>query len=269
MTAAGEPSLRGKRVLVTRPLSGAVALAERLEALGAEPITLPVVRLAPPNDWSPLDLALQRLRAGDYQRVIFTSANGVKFVWQRLNQLDVTGRDATSLFAEVKLAAIGPATEQALQERGLRVDYRPEKYVAEAIAEGLGPVHGERILLPRADIARKALADILSERGALVDEVVAYRTLSAHVDPEELDRVKALLADARIDVITFTSSSTVRHFFDLWEVEEAPQLVGCARIACIGPITADTVREFGLPVDIVADEHTIDGLIRAMERSLS
>lgn len=263
MARRTEAPLQGMRVLVTRPQPGASVLSVQLRALGAVPVELPTIRFAPPRDPEPLDRALERLRHRKYRRVIFTSANGVRFVWRRLAELGASEAAARALFQGAKLAAIGPATAGALERRGLHVDHVPDEYVAEAIAEGLGEVAGERILLPRAEVAREALARILERKGAQVDQVPAYRTLPAEVAPAELERIEAMLREGRIDAVTFTSSSTVRHFVGLWKGEVAP-LLGEATVACIGPITAGTARELGLPVHVVAEAHTTKGLIRAL-----
>jgi uroporphyrinogen III methyltransferase/synthase len=223
--------------------------------LGAEAIELPTIRIAPPDDWAPLDGAIAELK--NYHWIIFTSVNGVQNFWERLAH---AGLDARDLYG-VKLAAIGPATAAELGSRGLRVDYVPGEYVAEAVAAGLGEMEGKRVLLPRADIARPALARLLREAGAQVLEVSAYRTLRPAVDAGEL---RKLLAG--ITVATFTSSSTVRNLAAM--VQEAGlnlvQSLQGAVVACIGPITAETAQELGLPVHIVAQAYTIDGLIEAL-----
>lgn len=263
LSSSEEKPLQGVKVLVTRPRSGAASFSEKLRALGAEPIEFPTIAFAPPADGTPLDRALEELEKGAYHWVIFTSATGVRFVWRRLPQ---TGHEAHVLFKGVNVAVIGPATARALEERGVHVDYVPEQYVAEAIAAGLGDLVGQRILLPRAEIARRALPEILRNRGATVDEVAAYRTLSAPAAPEERAHIRDLLLRGEIGVVTFTSSSTVRSFLEAWEGEDPMNWLTntSTRIACIGPITARTARDGGLHVDIVAREHTVDGLIRAL-----
>jgi uroporphyrinogen III methyltransferase/synthase len=249
--------LIGQRVLVTRTREQASVLSAGLRALGAEAIELPTILVAPPEDWKPLDQAIASLQ--DYGWIIFTSVNGVRFFWDRLS---IAGADARAL-AGVKLAAIGPGTAGELAARGLRVDYVPSEYVAEAIAAGLEGVNGQRVLLPRADIARPALADLLRDRGAEIVDVTAYRTLQPHVDPDEL---RDLLA--RITVATFTSSSTVRNLTAMTHNAgvDLPTALTSVTVACIGPVTAETARDLGLPVHVVAETHTIDGLIQALTR---
>jgi uroporphyrinogen III methyltransferase/synthase len=254
--------LEGLCVLVTRPATGAAALSQRLRALGAHSVLLPTIQFHPPEDFSALDRAVRALRQHQYDWVIFTSAHGVKFFWDRLK---ARGDDAR-LLKGAKLAAIGPATARALEERGLHVDYVPRTYVAEEIARGIRDVAHCRILLPRADIARKALAQLLRDQGAQVDEVAVYCTQPAQVDSGRISHIQALLKEGKIDVVTFTSSSTVRQFLE-W-IEDA-SLLEDVTVACIGPITAATARELGLSVEIVAQEHTIDGLLQALLKGMS
>jgi uroporphyrinogen III methyltransferase/synthase len=259
--------LFGKRVLVTRSREQASVLSQRLRELGAEPVELPAIAFEPPEDYSPLDAAIRHIHQYDW--IIFTSTNGVRAFMERLWTL---GWDARSL-ARVRLAAIGPATATALEQCRLRADYVPDQYVAEAVAAGLDDVRGQRILLPRTDIARPALAIALREAGATVDEVTAYRTVLAEgvqgstsarglVSPTSED-VRQMLVENQIDVVTFTSSSTVRNLVAL--LGDVEPLRG-ALIACIGPITAGTACEMGLRVDVIAEEYTIDGLIEVLIR---
>ena len=247
--------LFGHRVLVTRTREQASVLSARLRDLGAETVELPTIRIAPADDWAPLDGAIGKLSTFDW--IIFTSINGVRFFWERLAR---AGLDARVLHG-IQLAAIGPATAGALEAHGLQPDYVPGEYVAEAIAAGLSGICGQRVLLPRADISRPALADLLREAGADIVEVTAYRTLRAKTEPGELRD----LLDG-ITAATFTSSSTVRNLAAMAQdagLELARALNG-AVIACIGPITAQTARELGLAVHIIATEYTIDGLVKAL-----
>lgn len=245
--------LYGLRVLVTRTRDQAGRLSAALREYGAEPMECPLIETAPPSDWGPLDAALARLNRYDW--VVFTSANGVKAFFQRLT---LAGQDARSL-AGVRLAAIGPATAEALAAWGLKADLIPEAYIAEAVADAMGEVEGQRVLLPRADIARPALATRLAQSGAQVDEVVAYRT----VRPDDVAaRLREVAKDA--DVIAFTSSSTVQNFVEALGRDEAVAIASRATVACIGPITAQSVMEFGMTPGVVAEEYTIDGLLRAL-----
>lgn len=245
--------LAGKRILVTRPRRQADDLYDLLKAEGAGVILFPTIEIAPLDDPAQLDQALSDLAAGIYQWAIFTSVNGVDACRKRLQHSE--HGIVMDVFAATHVAAIGPATARALQELGIRVDFVPQEYVAERILDGLGDVSGQRILLPRAEIARPALAQALAACGALVDEIPVYQTLQPPPDPAGLAALQK-----GVDAITFTSSSTVRNFVALAGLE-----VGSAIIACIGPITAATASELGLPVHITAREYTIPGLVRALK----
>jgi uroporphyrinogen-III synthase len=240
-------ALQGRRIVITRPAEKARRLAERLRSLGAVPIEFPTVRIEP-AEAGPLDAALRALDSFDW--IVFTSANGVDAVFARLA---AAGKDARDVRGR-KVAAIGPVTARALKEHDVTPSLVPKEYVAEAILESLGEVRGKRFLLPRADIAREALAVGLKQRGAVVTEVAAYRTVGVSGPPPDLSGA---------DAVTFTSSSTVRHFL------ASGAAVGTAKVVCIGPVTAATARELGLTVDAVADEYTEDGLIQALVGVLS
>lgn len=229
--------------MITRPAEKAEGLAERLRALGAVPIVFPTIRLEP-ADPGPMDAAARDIDSFDW--VVFTSKQGVESFVERLLAV---GRAAADLKPR-NIAAIGPATADALRAHGIHPALVPAEYVAEAILAEIGDVKGRRMLLPRADIARAALADGLKERGATVVEIAAYRTVGTGIKPPALDGV---------DAVTFTSSSTVRYFVD------SGALVGKARVVCIGPVTAGTARELGLTVHAVAAQYTEDGLIQALE----
>ncbi len=248
--------LFGKRVLVTRSRDQAGALSALLREQGAAPLEVPVLEIAPPDSYEELDRALGQLESYDW--VVFTSANGVRSFLQRL---DLLGLDVRAL-GRSRLAAIGPATAEELRACRLKVDLVPSEYVAEEVAAALisQGVAGKRILLPRADLARELLVEELEKAGARVDNVVAYRTVAAKGD---LSRLRERLAEGEIDVVTFTSSSTVRYLL-AGLGEGARALLEKPTIACIGPITADTARDLGLRVDVVAAEHTIPGLVKAI-----
>ena len=250
--------LFGKRVLVTRSREQASALSQRLRELGAEPLEYPTIAIAPPKDIAPLDEAIARLPTYDW--LIITSANGVRALVDRMSE---KGMDIQAL-GRPKIAAIGPATAQALAEYGLRVDYMPQVYLAEQIAAGIGDVAGQRILLPRAARVPKQLAQVLRDKGAVVDEVAAYRTLAVGA-PDEL---KALLADGQIDIVTFTSSSTLSNLVAGLQGLTPADVMSRCLVACIGPVTARTAARLGIRVDVVAKEHTIPGLVEAIVAAL-
>lgn len=245
--------LLSKRIVVTRPQAQAASFCQKLAEAGAIPVRFPTIRITPMPDTQRLDAALRRLP--DYAWIIFTSVNGVAYCWDRLATVA-----STRLPASLRVAAIGPATAQALRERQVVPDYVPAEFVAERIAEGLGAVAGQAILLPRAEAARKTLATLLADQGARVDEIPVYRTVPEAPSPEAFAAL-----DAGVDVLTFTSSSTVRHY-DALVAGRALRGVQEALVACIGPITAETAHSLGYEVATVADEYTTDGLIRALER---
>ncbi|MFN2362976.1 MAG: uroporphyrinogen-III C-methyltransferase [Halarsenatibacteraceae bacterium] len=240
--------LEGYRILNTRPAHQARVLTELLEDEGAVVREAPAISIEPPADYAELDQALTRLE--EYSWVIFTSTNGVDNFFARMR---ANGHDIREL-AGVKLAAIGRKTAAALEELGLRLDFVPEEYVAEGLVDGFGPAaDGEKVLLPRTPMARDTLAVGLEEKGYTVDELTAYLTEEAEL-PED---VQGLIDDGMIDIVTLTSSSTVRSLVkSAGGAEKLAGIIGAA----IGPITAETAREAGLKVPIVAEEYTIEGL---------
>ncbi|UCF21400.1 MAG: uroporphyrinogen-III synthase [Gemmatimonadota bacterium] len=249
----GGTPLRGKRIAVTRPAGQAASLIDGLRALGAEAVDFPTIRIADPAESGPLRRAIERL--AEYDWIVFTSANGVARFWQELRAL----RDTSQLPSHIAVAAIGPATAAAVEERGARPRLVPEEYVAEAVAEALREVQelaGRRVLLPRAAGARRVLPDRLRAAGAEVDEVVAYESLP---DMEGIASLRAALARGELDMVTFTAASTVRHY-----VDRAGADMGRASVAAIGPITADAARAAGVRVDVVAETYTVSGLVTAI-----
>ena len=258
--------LSGIGILVGRARHQANALSSGLRELGAEVIEIPFIEIRKPRSYQPLDLALKNLR--DYDWLILTSVNGVEAVWDRLKKLRLTKRQLPQL----KIAAIGPATKKAIQERGLKVHAVPEKYVAESVVERLhGQVKGKRVLLARAKVARDVIPRELRKLGAKVDVAEAYETV---VPKASRTRLRNLLKDPkrRPNIITFTSSSTARNFVELlglaWRGRPRPrksvQRLPGIKFASIGPITSATLRELGLPVDVEAKQYTIPGLIKAI-----
>ncbi len=247
--------LFGMRVLVTRSRDQASALANALANQGAQPIELPSIEVKALEDNTALDGAVRGLNT--YQWVAFTSANGVRFFFERVRAL---GLDARAL-AGVKVAAIGPATAAALRERGIVPDVQPKEYVAEALAGELGKhvKSGDRVLLPRVEGARDVLARELTKLGALVSELPAYQTV---VPEASKARARELLVGKQVDIATFTSSSTVRNLVELLDGDIS--LLKDVRVACIGPVTAATARELGLRVDAVARDYTVGGLVNAL-----
>jgi uroporphyrinogen-III synthase len=266
-TSAPSPArsgpLAGKRIVISRARDQAAVLSFSLRQLGAEVLEIPFIEIRPPASFQPLDDAL--LEINGYDWLILTSVNGVKALAGRIQHL---GLDALN-FIHLKVAAIGPATEQALEEQQFQVDVVPDKYVAEAVVSSLrAQVKGQRILLVRAKVARDVIPEELRRAGAVVNVVEAYETVAP---PASRARLQAALQDGahKPDVITFTSSSTVRNFVSLAELPVVrggtrPPLLQNVKLASIGSVTSQTLRELGLPVDIEAKEFTIPGLVRAI-----
>lgn len=253
--------LFGCSVLVTRSREQASELSRAIEELGGRAVEFPTILIEDPEDFVPLDNAVSN--AAGYNWIIFTSVNGVRSFFSRLFKLNMDIRDLKG----VKICAIGPKTRDRLEGYGIRVEYVPSEYRAEEIAAGLkgSILPGDRVLLPRADIARKALVDLLIREGALVDEVAAYRTVSGEGRREA---IVSMLSQGQIDIITFTSSSTVKNFAEGIGYNELPALIKGVKIACIGPVTAETARSIGLTVDIEATRYTIEGLLEAILENL-
>ena len=253
--------LAGKRVLVGRARHQASALSDALRLLGAEVIEIPFIEIREPASWQPLDKAITRLL--DYDWLILTSVNGVQAFFARLAKLGKTEADLLHL----NLAAIGPATRKMIEKHGLPVDVMPEEYVAEAVVAELKPeIKGKRVLLVRAKIARDVIPNELVKAGAKVDVIEAYETVLPESSRTELAKI---LRDPRRkpDVITFTSSSTVKNFLDLLGKGNQALLTG-TKLASIGPVTSETMRQHGLRVDIEAREYTIPGIVATIATSL-
>ena len=282
-------SLSGIRVLVGRARHQAGTLSSELRKRGAEVIEIPFIEIRKPRSFKPLDAALKNLDSYDW--LILTSVNGVEAMWSRLEKLR-EGRDSnhamtpsetnSALAVEGQLpsiAAIGPATKKAIEQRGAKVDVVPRQYVAESVVRSLkNKVKGKRVLLVRAKIARDVIPRDLRKAGAQVDVVEAYETV---VPRSSRASLRATLKDPkkRPDVVTFTSSSTVRNFMSLVGPRETMELLPAIRgrgrprhtilLASIGPVTSSTLREHGLSVDIAAKKFTIPGLVAAIERAFA
>ena len=250
-------SLTGKKILITRAREQSGDFATQLKKIGAEVIEFPTIEMVAPIRWGEVDRAIDRLKSYDW--IIFTSANGVDFFWQRLAERG----ELHPLPSSLKVCAIGPATARQLKEKGISVHYVPEKFVAESILEGFEKmfVKGKRILLARAKKARDILPKGLRKMGAEVDVVAVYRTIRPRGGSKRLNR---LLTEGEIDVIAFTSSSTVNHFAELLKKEDLKKLLKGIAIACIGPVTAETAKGWGLRVQIQPKQYTIPGLTRAI-----
>lgn len=307
--------LRGVRVLVGRARHQAGALAAELRKLGAQVIQIPFIEIRKPGSFRPLDTALRNL--GTYDWLILTSANGVEAMWERMEKLRIgrhgmdqkwssftpaiennrEGHEFTrankglgelrALASEgkpLRIAAIGPATQKAIEERGLAVDVVPREYVAESVVSSLRrEAKGKRVLLVRAKVARDVIPRELRRAGASVDVVEAYETVIPQASRRRLQNALKN-PKCRPHVVTFTSSSTVRNFVELlggsppksgqarklrMRVARAHRGLAAIRVASIGPVTSSTLREFGLPVDIEAREFTIPGLVTAIVQAFA
>jgi uroporphyrinogen-III synthase len=253
--------LAGIRILVGRARHQAGALSSGLRKLGAEIVEIPFIEIRRPRSYKPLDSALKNIVAYDW--LILTSVNGVEAFWDRLKKRHLTKRHLQHL----KIAAIGPATKDAIEKHGVKVHVIPKEYVAEAVVKSLRRrVAGKRVLLARASVARDVIPRELRKLGAKVDVVEAYETV---IPKSSRARLRAVLRDhkRRPHVITFTSSSTARNFMQLlgnkmvWSGRPRPLF------ASIGPVTSTTLREFGLQVDFEGKKYTIPGLIEAIRKS--
>lgn len=248
-------NIRSKRILITRPRGQAAGFAASLRQTGALPLIFPTIEIVPTEDNPELDQALKNLSHFDW--LILTSANGVHSVWKRMRDLHMP-----DVPLPVKIAAIGPKTATAIREHGWQVDFVPDAYVAEAILPGLGELAGRRFLLLRAAIARPALAESIRAGGGEAHEIPVYHTIQGMPDEDEWAAFRA-----GVDVVTFTSSSTVRYFATMVREKkfDLHSLPGKPLIACIGPITAQTARELGLEVTVQAKTYTTQGLIDALQ----
>ena len=249
--------LFGKGIVVTRPKHQADDLARLLGKAGARAIFFPTIKIVPPHDWSGLDAALNKLDT--YNWIIFTSANGVQYFFERLHELNKDIRELKG----IKICCIGPATAWQIKKRGIKVDLVPEYYISEGILKSFAALdlQGQKVFIPRAASARDVLPEGLRKMGASVDVVAAYETIISGKKKEEL---LELIRDNRVDVIIFTSSSTVINFSEIMgEDFILPQQI---KIACIGPVTEAAAHKAGFNVAIRQKEYTMDGLVQSLIR---
>ena len=251
--------LFGKRVLVTRSRPQASVLSQMLSAEGADPVEVPTIRIASPEDYSDLDRAIGKLES--YRWAVFTSVNGVEHFFQRLSH---HGLDARALKG-IKVCAIGPVTASALKSLGVNADFTPTRYTSKSLVHGIAKfnIRDARVLLPRTNVAPEDVAKELAALGALVDQPVAYRTL---VPEGSREKARHALSHGKIDIATFTSSSTVENLVKLLDGDKS--LLEGPLIACIGPVTAQKARDLGLEVKVVASRHTVKGLVQALKDHL-
>ena len=253
----GQP-LGGRRVLVTRARHQASKLSEGLRELGAEPVEVPVLEIQPPVSWQPLEAALHRIDS--YHWLVFTSSNAVEAVLNRIAVARVP-----IAHSRAKIAAVGQTTAAALENAGFKVDYVPEKYVAESLVETFpDDVEAKRFLLARAETARDVIPAALRAHGATVDVVDAYRNGIPASAPEDLSRALIL----PLDGAAFTSSSTVSHLAQTARSAGVPFPFPGVRAISIGPVTSQTLRESGWPPAAEANPHDVPGLIAAIRHVL-
>ena len=249
--------LFGKRIIITRARKQASDLVKMLSDLGADCIESPTIKVIPPEDYTPMDDSIETLSKFDW--IVFTSVNGVEYFFERLFS---KGYDVRQLHT-MKTACIGPATATMLRSFGLSSDIIPESYRAESVVDAFKneAVQGKNILIPRAKEARPVLPVELKKMGALVHEVVAYRTIEVAENAEHLiDQLRS----GDVDAITFTSSSTVKNFAAVLPEGELESIMENVKVACIGPITAETAEKLGFKTDICAESYTIPGLTEAI-----
>ena len=250
--------LFGRRIVVTRARAQAGELSALLGDLGARVLEFPTIDIQPPQDFDPLDKAIRELDSFDW--LVFTSVNGVDAFLDRLGHHAL---DVRAVPRAAKIAAIGPATADRIRATGLRVDVVPGEYRAESLLEEISgaTLVGRRVLIPRAKVAREVLPEKLRDAGAEVVVPPAYRSVPSN---EGKDALAGSLQGGEVDCITFTASSTVENFVRAFGEEEAGRMLEETRVACIGPITADTARDYGIRVDAEAAEYTMPGLVQAV-----
>ena len=253
--------LAGLRVLVTRPESQATSLITLLQQAGAEPLLLPTIKIVPPPDSGPIAEAIKNL--GNYQWLILTSSNGVNYFFDFLKEKGLGSADLSHL----KTICVGPKTALAAKEKGLKGGLVAKEYAAEGIIELFSStdIKEQRILIPRALKARETLPENLREKGATVDVIPVYETI---FPPESTPKLKSLLEQKEIDIITITSASTATNLCKHCPRQYLATLQTIPT-ACIGPISAKAAAKAGLNVKSIADEYTSEGLINALTAYLS
>jgi len=253
--------LFGRRILVTRPRDQAAELVELVEAMGAEAIEAPMIRIVPPDDYGPLDEACAHVDRFDW--IIFSSANAVDAFMQRLQASPLDLRALKG----VRLCAVGPATAERLSPYGLKIDLVPSEYRGEAVLQAIsqvGDVRGLKVFLPRGNIGREVIADGLRKLGAEVSEAIAYRTIVADTEREGEPDIYRMLLERRIDVVTFTSASAVRNFVKILGAEPAADLLRTTVVASIGPVTAEAAAQLNIHTTVMPSSYTIPALVDAI-----
>ncbi len=250
--------LFGKGIVITRPKEQTDDFAALLNERGARVILFPTIRIVAPENYDDLDRAVREIATYDW--VIFTSANGVRFFVNRFKELGLDIRELKG----VQICTIGPGSASVVESYGMTVDIIPDEYISEGVVEAFRryDMKGKRVLLPRAEVARDVIPDGLADLGARVDAVTAYRTVNSQIDPKELFE---LIERKKVDVITFTSPSTVNNFIDI--IGNGKKLPEDIKIACIGPVTQRAAEKAGFTVDVMHGPYVIDGLVDALEEA--
>ena len=231
-----------------------------LSSLGAETIRFPVIAIAPPDSWDAADRAIENIKQYDW--IIFTSVNGVISFADRMITLQ---KDVSEALNDIMICAIGLKTAEVVELYGLEVDFIPDEFRAEAVADGFMEMGspGRNILLPRAQVGREILPKELARMGMQVDVIPVYKAVRPDTDSLRLIQ---MLRDREIDAVTFTSSSCVKNYLEIIGLDQYKMLLTGVKIACISPVTADTVRKYDLSVDIIPDRYTVADLARAIAR---
>lgn len=258
-TATASP-LAGKRVLITRAAHQVAPFVHLLHQQGASAEAVPVIEIIAPECWQPLDQALTQL--SQYRYVILTSVNAVQSVYQRMKHLGLLDQFSGDASSPVQWVCVGPKTAQALKDLGRDTDLQPQQYRAEAVIELLCQqgVEGAKVLYPRAQLARDLIPTQLTKAGAQVDDPIAYQTVAAASGGVQL---RTLFTQRQVDVVTFTSSSSVENFVALLG-DDAASLTQSLVMASIGPLTTATALRLGLHIDVEPQDYTLDGMVAAL-----
>ncbi|HIJ77793.1 MAG TPA: uroporphyrinogen-III C-methyltransferase [Deltaproteobacteria bacterium] len=248
--------LFGKRILVTRTREQASELVRLLEDQGADCVEGATIAIEPPDSWEPLDKALTEI--ADYHWIVFSSINGIRFFFERMN---ANGLDTRALHGQ-KIAVVGEATAEVLKEYGVIADLIPAEYTGDGLAKSLidQGINGKKVLIPRAKKAREIVPETLAQHGADVTVVPVYQ----NVQPKGYEKIVAELESGRIDMVTFTSSSTVSNFIEMIREENKGRLLNNVALACIGPITAKTAEKKGLKIDVQPEIFTIPEMVESI-----
>ena len=259
MGEASSTGLAGKRIVITRAAAQSEALARELIVRGAIPVVLPLVSFAEPEDSAPLDAAIAEIQQFDW--MMLTSAQAVRAVIKRGEELKLSLNHADN---KLRIACVGPVTTEEARRAGLRVEYVAETHTGAALAEELGKrLKGAKVFLPRSDRANPDLPPALKRHGALVTEVIAYRTLRpTAIDERNLRQV----ADGAADAVLFFSPSAVQHFAELFGGQQLRALQDKLAITAVGPVTANALREAGVQRTVLAGDTTATAVVEALEK---